>query len=141
MEIELYDNIKKDVQFLLSSNIGEVLTIFCASVLNLIPGISLGVPLRPIHLLWVNLITVSLPAFALGMEKADSDIMNRKPRSKEEGFFSHHLGWTIAWQGAMIGALRMALSSKKTAKILLFFNQRNNENGESSIKYISSSST
>ena len=103
----IYDNIKKDVQFLLSSNIGEVLTIFCASVLNLIPGISLGVPLLPIHLLWVNLITDSLPAFALGMEKADSDIMNRKPRSKEEGFFSHHLGWTIAWQGVMIGALTL----------------------------------
>ena len=103
----IYDNIKKDVQFLLSSNIGEVLTIFCASLLNLIPGISLGVPLLPIHLLWVNLITDSLPAFALGMEKADTDIMNRQPRSKDEGFFSHHLGWTIAWQGAMIGALTL----------------------------------
>ncbi|MBR5289891.1 MAG: cation-translocating P-type ATPase [Erysipelotrichaceae bacterium] len=103
----IYDNIKKDVQFLLSSNIGEVLTIFCASLLNLIPGVSLGVPLLPIHLLWVNLITDSLPAFALGMEKADTDIMNRQPRSKDEGFFSHHLGWTIAWQGAMIGALTL----------------------------------
>ena len=103
----IYDNIKKDVQFLLSSNIGEVLTIFCASVLNLIPGISLGVPLLPIHLLWVNLITDSLPAFALGMEKSDASIMKRQPRSKEEGFFSHHLGWTIAWQGAMIGVLTL----------------------------------
>ena len=103
----IYDNIKKDVQFLLSSNIGEVLTIFCASLINLIPGITVGVPLLPIHLLWVNLITDSLPAFALGMEKSDSSIMKRQPRSKNEGFFSHHLGWTIAWQGTMIGVLTL----------------------------------
>lgn len=103
----IYDNIRKDVQFLLSSNIGEVLTIFLASVLNLFAGFDLGVPLLPIHLLWVNLITDSMPAFALGMEEADDAIMQRKPRSKKEGFFSHHLGWTIAWQGVMIGALTL----------------------------------
>lgn len=103
----IYDNIRKDVQFLLSSNIGEVLTIFCASVLNLFPGFQLGVPLLPIHLLWVNLITDSLPAFALGMERAEESIMQRSPRPKEESFFSHHLGWTIAWQGIMIGTLTL----------------------------------
>lgn len=103
----IYDNIRKDVQFLLSSNIGEVLTIFCASLINLIPGLNLGVPLLPVHLLWVNLITDSLPAFALGMEPSDPSTMTRKPRSKNEGFFSHHLGWTIAWQGVMIGFLTL----------------------------------
>lgn len=103
----IYDNIRKDVQFLLSSNIGEVLTIFCASVLNMFPGFELGVPLLPIHLLWVNLITDSMPAFALGMEQSDDSIMERAPRPKNEGFFAHHLGWTIAWQGVMIGALTL----------------------------------
>ncbi len=103
----IYQNIRKDVQFLLSSNIGEVLTIFCASLLNLFPDFRLGVPLLPIHLLWVNLITDSMPAFALGMEDADDAIMNQIPRSKNEGFFSHHLGWTIAWQGIMIGTLTL----------------------------------
>ena len=103
----IYDNIRKDVQFLLSSNIGEVLTIFGASCLSLIPGWSLGVPLMPVHLLWINLITDSLPAFAIGMEEPEPDIMNRKPRSKDESFFAHGLGFTIAWQGIMIGVLTL----------------------------------
>lgn len=103
----IYKNIKKDVQFLLSSNIGEVLTIFAASLLSLIPGISLGTPLLPIHLLWVNLITDSLPAFALGVEPTDDDIMKEKPRHKDEDFFAHGLGFTIAWQGIMIGCLTL----------------------------------
>ena len=122
----IYQNIRKDVQFLLSSNIGEVLTIFCASVLNLFPNFHLGVPLLPIHLLWVNLITDSMPAFALGMEEADDTIMNQLPRSKDEGFFSHHLGWTIAWQGIMIGVLTLAsylignLNSHETGMTMAF---------------------
>ena len=103
----IYDNIRKDVQFLLSSNIGEVLTIFGASCISLIPGWNLGVPLMPVHLLWINLITDSLPAFAIGMEEPEPDIMNRKPRSKDESFFAHGLGWTIAWQGVMIGTLTL----------------------------------
>lgn len=103
----IYNNIKKDVQFLLSSNIGEVLTIFAASLLSLIPGINLGTPLLPIHLLWVNLITDSLPAFALGVEPTDDDIMKEKPRHKDEDFFAHGLGFTIAWQGVMIGTLTL----------------------------------
>ena len=102
----VYRNIKKDVQFLLSSNIGEVLTIFLASVLGLF-GHSVGVPLASIHLLWVNLITDTLPAFALGMEPVDDDIMNEKPRSKHESFFAHGLGFTIGWQGVMIGLLTL----------------------------------
>ncbi|MFV0479384.1 MAG: calcium-translocating P-type ATPase, PMCA-type [Anaerorhabdus sp.] len=102
----IYANIKKNVQFLLSSNIGEVFTIFMASVLSLF-GMNYGVPLLPIHLLWVNLITDSLPAFALGMEPAEDGIMNDAPRPKNESFFANHLGWTIAWQGIMIGSLTL----------------------------------
>ena len=103
----IYNNIKKDVQFLLSSNIGEVITIFVATLLSLIPGINLGTPLLPIHLLWVNLITDSLPAFALGVEPCDDDIMKQKPRSKDESFFAKGLGFTIAWQGIMVGSLTL----------------------------------
>lgn len=103
----IYDNIKKDVQFLLSSNIGEVLTIFGASLLSLVLPGNFGTPLLPIHLLWVNLITDSLPAFALGMEPTEDDVMDRQPRDKDEGFFADGLGWTIAWQGVMIGTLTL----------------------------------
>lgn len=103
----VYRNIKKDVQFLLSSNIGEVLTIFLASLMGLF-GHTVGVPLASIHLLWVNLITDTLPAFALGMEPVDDDIMLEKPRPKDEGFFAHGLGLTIGWQGVMIGLLTLA---------------------------------
>lgn len=102
----IYNNIKKDVQFLLSSNIGEVITIFAASLLSVF-GYNLGVPLLPVHLLWVNLITDTLPAFALGLEPVDKDIMKEKPRPKNESFFAHGLGWTIAWQGVMVGSLTL----------------------------------
>ena len=102
----IYENIKKDVQFLLSSNIGEVITIFVASLIGVF-GMSVGVPLEPVHLLWVNLITDSLPAFALGMEKVDDDIMKKKPRPKDESFFANGLGFKIAWQGIMIGTLTL----------------------------------
>lgn len=103
----IFDNIKKDVQFLLSSNIGEVITIFGASLISFITPYEFGVPLLPIHLLWVNLITDSLPAFALGMEPTEKNVMKRKPRDKNEGFFSGGLGFTIAWQGLMIGVLTL----------------------------------
>ena len=102
----IYQNIKKDVQFLLSSNIGEVITIFLASVIGVF-GYSVGVPLSPVHLLWVNLITDTLPAFALGMEEIDDDVMKEKPRSKDESFFANGLGWTICYQGVMIGLLTL----------------------------------
>lgn len=103
----IYDNIKKDVQFLLSSNIGEVITIFLSSLISLVSPYNIGVPLLPIHLLWVNLITDSLPAFALGMEPIEKDVMDRKPREKDESFFAGHLGYTIAWQGLMVGLLTL----------------------------------
>lgn len=105
----IFDNIQKDVQYLLSSNIGEVLTIFLASLISiLVPESGLGVPLLPIHLLWVNLITDSLPAFALGLEPTEKTVMERKPRKKDEDFFSNGLMSTIIWQGCMVGLLTLA---------------------------------
>lgn len=102
----IYNNIKKTVQYLLASNIGEVITIFVASIISIFrPGF--GLPLLAIHLLWINLITDSLPAFALGMEKASEGLMNDKPRPKKEGFFANKLGFTIIWQGIVIGALTL----------------------------------
>lgn len=104
----IYDNIKKVVQYLLASNIGEVLTIFGASLASVLyPHANIGVPLLPIHLLWVNLITDSLPAFALGVEPTESDVMERSPRAKNESFFSDGLTFTIVWQGIMVGGLTL----------------------------------
>lgn len=104
----IYANIKKVVKYLLSSNIGEVLTIFLASLISLlVPNLDFGVPLLAIHLLWVNLITDSLPAFALGTEEPEPDIMDNKPRPKNESFFAHGMGVTIVLEGIMIGLLTL----------------------------------
>lgn len=104
----IFDNIRKDVHYLLSSNVGEVLTIFVASLISIInPASGFGVPLLPIHLLWVNLITDTLPAFALGLEPVEADVMTRKPRGKNESFFSGGLLFTIIWQGVMVGTLTL----------------------------------
>ena len=102
----IYSNIKKDVNFLLSSNIGEVCTIFFASMSGLF-GMTLGTPLLPIHLLWINLITDTLPAFALGMEEVDDNVMKEKPRPKNESFFAHGMGFKIALEGLVIGILTL----------------------------------
>ena len=104
----IFDNIQKDVQFLLSSNVGEVIAILLASVIAVIdPSLGFGVPLMPIHLLWINLITDALPAFALGLEPVEEGIMERQPRSKDEGFFAHGLMFKIIWQGLMVGLLTL----------------------------------
>ncbi len=94
----IYDNIRKAIQFLLGSNMSEVITIFIATLI----GFNI---LEPVHLLWINLITDTFPALALGMEKAESDIMKRKPRSASEGVFAGGLGFDVAYQGALIAAL------------------------------------
>ncbi len=99
----IYDNIRKCVKYLLSSNIGEVVTIFLASLISAITNISIGVPLLPIHLLWINLITDSLPAFGIGMEEVEDTIMNESPRPKKEGFFAHHMSIQIVIEGFIIG--------------------------------------
>ena len=103
----IYSNVKKCVKYLLSSNIGEVITIVLASILSVIIGASFGTPLSPIHLLWINLITDSLPAFGLGMEKPHDNVMNEKPRDKKEGFFANKLGLEIVLEGIMIGVLTL----------------------------------
>ena len=97
----IYNNIKKSVQFLLSCNFGEILCVFIALLLW---GVS---PLFPVQLLWVNLITDSLPALALGMEATDKSLMNRKPRPKTESIFAHGLAFNSIWQGVMIAALTL----------------------------------
>lgn len=96
----IYDNIRKSIQFLLSSNLSEVLTIFVATLLGL-------TVLEPVHLLWINLITDSLPALALGMEKGDRDIMKRAPRSSKDGIFANGLGFDVAWQGIVVTVLTL----------------------------------
>ena len=98
----IYDNILKVIQFLLSANTGEVLLIFIASLFNL------GNPLTPILILWVNLVTDSLPALALSMDPAQEDIMTRKPRDPREGFFSRGMIWRIIYQGSTIGLISLA---------------------------------
>ena len=104
----IFSNIQKCVKYLLSSNIGEVITIFVASCLVLIPMFAgLGTPLSPIHLLWINLITDSLPAFGLGMEEPEDDVMDKKPRGAKEGFFSNGLMGKIIVEGIIIGCLTL----------------------------------
>ena len=105
----IYDNIRKCVKYLLSSNIGEVLTIFVASLLGVI-GVLTGedaTPLAAMHLLWINLITDSLPAFGIGMEEADDSVMNEKPRPKNEGFFANGYIWKICVEGVIIGGVTL----------------------------------
>ncbi len=101
----IYANIKKCVKYLLSSNIGEVFTIFTVSLIALISGNHIGTPLLATHLLWINLITDSLPSFALGLEESGSELMNEKPRAKDESFFAHGLGWAIGIEGIFIGTI------------------------------------
>ena len=103
----IYNNIRKCVKYLLSSNIGEVLTIFVASLLTAFGLINLGTPLAAMHLLWINLITDSLPAFGIGMEEAEDEIMNEKPRHKKEGFFADGYAWKICVEGVIIGAVTL----------------------------------
>ncbi len=97
----IYDNIKKAVHFLLSSNIGEILTIFVAILLGL------PTPLVAVQLLWVNLVTDSLPAISLGVEPTDKDIMKKKPVSPKKGMFADGLALKIILEGMMIGSLAL----------------------------------
>ncbi len=97
----IYDNIRKAIQFLLSSNLSEVLSIFISTLL----GFTI---LKPVHLLWINLITDTFPAVALGMEKGEADTMNQPPRNSKEGIFARGLGFDAVWQGIMITAVTIA---------------------------------
>ena len=94
----IYDNIRKAIQFLLSANLAEVLAVFAATLL----GFSI---LKPVHILWINLITDTFPAIALGMEDAEADVMQRPPRDRKESIFSGGLGFDIGFQGFIIAAV------------------------------------
>ena len=100
----IYDNIRKAIQFLLASNLSEVLTILFATVLFAILG-EQGDIFLPVHLLWINLITDCFPALALGMEKPEADLMKRKPRDSKEGIFAGGLGFAVAYQGVLVTAI------------------------------------
>ena len=97
----IYANIKKVVGFLLGTNIGEVITVFLAMLLWH------KTPLLSMQLLWINLVTDSLPAIALGMEAVESDVMDRKPKPKNEGIFAHGLGVRVVLQGFMFAILTL----------------------------------
>lgn len=97
----IYDNIRKSIQFLLASNLSEVLSIFAASLL----GFTI---LEPVHLLWINLVTDSFPALALSMEKGEKDIMRRPPRNSKDGIFAGGVGFDIAYQGLLVTLLTLA---------------------------------
>jgi Ca2+-transporting ATPase len=95
----IYDNILKVIQYLLSTNVGEIFLILVTSIFNM------GMPLLPIHILWINLVTDSLPALALSVDPPEKDIMNRKPRNSKKGFMTKGMTWRVMYQGLMIGCI------------------------------------
>ncbi len=96
----IYENIRKSIQFLLGSNLSEVVALFIATIMNL-------KLFSPIHILWINLITDTFPAIALGMEEAESDVMKKPPRDSKEGIFANKLGVKIIYQGVIIAILTL----------------------------------
>ena len=106
----IYDNILKAIQFLLSSNVGEVITLFVAILITPLLGnlfgidINLIVPLLPIHILWINLVTDSLPALALAVDPPQKDVMDRRP-NKNKSVFTKGMIWRIVYQGILIGVI------------------------------------
>ncbi len=109
----IYDNILKAIQFLLSSNVGEIVTLFIAILITPWLGSTFGIDINlievllPIHILWINLVTDSLPALALAVDPAEDDVMNRKPK-KQKGIFTKGMTWRVIYQGFMIGLLTLA---------------------------------
>ena len=99
----IYSNIKKAIHYLLSCNIGEIVTLFLATLFNFHQP-----PLVAVQLLWLNLVTDSLPALALGMEPVEPSVMEEKPRSASEPLFTKQFSIRLAWQGAMVGLLTLA---------------------------------
>ncbi|NYE05255.1 Ca2+-transporting ATPase [Bacillus niacini] len=97
----IYENIRKFVRYLLASNVGEILVMLFAMIL------ALPLPLVPIQILWVNLVTDGLPAMALGLDRPEEDVMKRKPRSPNEGVFSRGLGWKVVSRGFLIGIVTL----------------------------------
>jgi P-type Ca2+ transporter type 2C len=98
---KIYDNIRKAIQFLLASNLSEVISVFAATII----GFTI---LKPVHLLWINLITDCFPALALGMEQEEKNLMSRKPRNSKDGIFSGGLGIDVAYQGILVSLITIA---------------------------------
>ena len=98
---KIYDNIRKFVKYLMTSNSGEIWTLFLA------PFLGLPIPLLPIHILWINLATDGLPALALSMEPAEEGIMKRPPRHPKESIFAHGLGIHAVWVGLLMGGITL----------------------------------
>ncbi|MBI5607243.1 MAG: cation-translocating P-type ATPase [Deltaproteobacteria bacterium] len=98
---KIFDNIRKFIKYLLTTNSGELWTLFLA------PLVGLPIPLLPIHILWVNLVTDGLPALALSVEPEEGDVMKRPPRHPEESIFAHGLGLHAVWVGFLMGALTL----------------------------------
>ena len=98
---KIYDNVCKVIQFQLSTNLCEVIIMFVASLLNF-------TLLTPVHLLWINMVTDSLPGLALGMEKAEGDVMTRKPRNSADGIFANGAGVDMVWQGIYLAIIELA---------------------------------
>src|SRR5699024_1689741 len=97
----IYENIRKFIRYLLASNVGEILVMLFAMLL------SLPLPLVPIQILWVNLVTDGLPAMALGLDPIEGNVMKRGPRNPNEGVFSRGLGWKIISRGTLIGLVTL----------------------------------
>ncbi len=110
----IYDNILKAIQFLISSNVGEIVVLFFAILLTPLLSSQFGIDMNlievllPIHILWINLVTDSLPALALAIDPAEKDIMDRKPLKQKKGIFTRGMTWRIIYQGFMIGLLTLA---------------------------------
>ncbi|HQL91360.1 MAG TPA: calcium-translocating P-type ATPase, PMCA-type [Syntrophales bacterium] len=105
----IYDNIRKFIKYLLACNAGEVLTLFLA------PLLGLPLPLQPIQILWMNLVTDSLPALALAVEPAEGEVMKRPPRDPREGIFAHGLGVFCIWVGLLMAVLCIGVQYREIA--------------------------
>jgi Ca2+-transporting ATPase len=101
----IYDNIRKFIKYLLSTNSGELWTLFLA------PFLGLPIPLLPIHILWINLVTDGLPALALSMEPEEGNVMKRPPRNPRESLFARGLGIQVVWVGLLMGAVTLSLQA------------------------------
>jgi Ca2+-transporting ATPase len=108
---KIYDNIRKFIRYLLTTNSGEIWTLFLAPILGL------PVPLLPIHLLWVNLVTDGLPALALSVEPAEGDVMKRPPRNPKESIFAHGLGLHAIWVGILMGVIVLSIQAWSLANV------------------------
>ncbi|NLD48184.1 MAG: calcium-translocating P-type ATPase, SERCA-type [Clostridiaceae bacterium] len=105
---KIYSNIRKSIQFLLSANMSEVITLFIATMLN-------WEILSPIHILWINLVTDAFPALALGVEREEKDIMKQKPRKSEKSFFADGIGVSVIYQGLVLGLVTLGVFQLGTA--------------------------